>query len=68
MSTRSWFILLKVCSYVGSVQLREFGASSFCLFPSREWNSVVLFSFLFFPPPISMVVVELKYKYLSFLV
>lgn len=45
MSTRAWFILLKVCSYVGSVQLREFGASSFCLFPSREWNSVVLFPF-----------------------
>lgn len=68
MSKRAWFILLNVCSYVGSVQLCEFGTSRFCLFPSGEWNSVVLFSFLFFPPPISMVVVELKYKYLSFLV
>lgn len=69
MSTRAWFILLNVCSHVGSVQLCKFGAGSFCLFPSREWNSVVLFFIsFFFPPPISMVVVELKYKYLSFLV
>lgn len=51
MSTRAWFILLSVCSHVGSVQLYKFGASSFCLFPSREWNSVVLFflSFLLSP-------------------
>lgn len=43
MSTRAWFILLNVYSHVGSVQLYKFGARSFCLFPSREWNSVVLF-------------------------
>lgn len=50
-STRAWFILLYVCSHGGSVQLGEFGTSSFCLFPCREWNSGVLFFLSFFPSP-----------------
>lgn len=52
-STRAWFILLYVCSHGGSVQLGEFGTSSFCLFPCREWNSDVLFFLSFFPLPLS---------------
>lgn len=51
MSTRAWFILLNVCSHVGSIQRCEFGTGSFCLFPYREWNSVVLFFLSFFPSP-----------------
>lgn len=53
VSTRVQFVFLHVCSHVGPVQLCEFRPGSFCLFPSRVWDSdtLLFISLLFSPSP-----------------